>query len=61
MATRDEFLAAVRRRYVEGGRLEKTRILDEFEAITDYHRKHPMRLPWRPSQPQLRTWTLCWP
>ena len=44
MATRDELLAAVRRRYVEGGRLEKTRILDEFEAITGYHRKHAMRL-----------------
>ena len=44
MATRDELLAAVRRRYVEGDRAEKTRILDEFVAITGYHRKHAMRL-----------------
>ena len=44
MAARDELVAAVRRRYVEGDRAEKTRILDEFAAITGYHRKHAMRL-----------------
>lgn len=44
MATRDELLEAVGERYRQGGREEKTRILDEFAAVTGYHRKHAMRL-----------------
>ena len=44
MATRDELVAALSRRYGESGREEKTRILDEFVAVTGYHRKHVMRL-----------------
>jgi hypothetical protein len=44
MATRDELLAAVRDRYRDGRCAEKTRILDEFVAVTGYHRKHAMRV-----------------
>ena len=43
MATRDELVEAVRERYASGGRDEKTRILDEFVAVTGFHRKHAMR------------------
>ena len=44
MATRDELLAAVAARYRSSSRAEKTRILDEFAAVTGHHRKHAMRL-----------------
>lgn len=44
MATRDELLAAVAARYQAGARAEKTRIVDEFAAVTGFHRKHAMRL-----------------
>lgn len=44
MATRDELLAAVAARYRESPRAEKTRIVDEFAAVTGHHRKHAMRL-----------------
>jgi hypothetical protein len=44
MATRDDLLAAVAARYRDSGRPEKTRILDEFAAVTGHHRKHAMRL-----------------
>jgi hypothetical protein len=44
MATRDELLAAIRSRYGEASRAEKARILDEFVAVSDYHRKHAIRL-----------------
>lgn len=44
MATRDELLAAVAVRYRESSRAEKTRILDEFAAVTGHHRKHAVRL-----------------
>src|ERR671933_2451378 len=44
MATRDELVAAVVERYRQSGRHEKTRILDEFVAVTGFHRKHAMRL-----------------
>jgi len=44
MATRDELLAAVKERYRGGERAEKTCILDEFVAVTGYHRKHAMRV-----------------
>jgi hypothetical protein len=37
-------VAAVVRRYADGGRAEKTRILDEFVAVTGFHRKHAIRL-----------------
>ena len=44
MTARDELVNALARRYAVGGRAEKTRILDEFVAITGFHRKHGMRL-----------------
>lgn len=44
MATRDELVEALSRRYGMSGRAEKTRILDEFVAVTGFHRKHAMRL-----------------
>src|SRR3954451_14652491 len=44
MATRDELVAAGIERYSKGRRAEKGRILDEFVAITGFHRKHAMRV-----------------
>lgn len=44
MTARDELVNALARRYAIGSRQEKTRILDEFVAITGFHRKHAMRL-----------------
>jgi len=42
--TRRELLKAVRPRYRQAGRQEKERILDEFVAITGYHRKYAIQL-----------------
>ena len=44
MAACDELVAAVADRYARGDRGERGRILDEFAAVTGYHRKHTMRL-----------------
>src|SRR5262249_34975468 len=44
MATRDELIAALAGRYGEAGRVERGRILDEFVAVSGYHRKHGMRV-----------------
>ena len=44
MATRDELLVALAARYRGSGRVEKTRILDEFAPVTRHHHKHAMRL-----------------
>jgi hypothetical protein len=44
MAVRDELVAAIAERYGASLRWEKARILDEFAAVTGYHRKHAMRL-----------------
>ena len=41
---RDELVNALARRYAVGTRAEKTRILDELEAVTGFHRKHAMRV-----------------
>ena len=35
---------AIRERYASAGRPEKAKILDEFVALTGFHRKHAMRL-----------------
>ena len=43
-ATRRELLEGLRRRYQESQKLDKIRILDEFIALTGYHRKHGIRL-----------------
>lgn len=42
--TRKELLDAMRRRYHESSKRDKARILDEFIALTGYHRKHGIRL-----------------
>lgn len=42
--TRQDLLQAVRERYRGGGKDDKLRILDEFVALTGYHRKHAIRL-----------------
>jgi hypothetical protein len=44
MAVRDELVVAIAERYRGSRRWEKVRILDEFVAVTGYHRKHAMRL-----------------
>ena len=44
MATRDELVVVLGERYVRSGRAERGRILDEFSALTGFHRKHAMRL-----------------
>src|SRR5215470_14060240 len=44
MSARDELVAVVADRYARGDRGERGRILDEFAAVTGYHRKHAMRL-----------------
>ena len=44
MATRAVLVAATAGRYQAATRTQKMRILDEFVAITGFHRKHAMRL-----------------
>ncbi len=43
-ATRQDLLQAVQERYRGSLKDEKLRILDEFVAVTGYHRKHVIRL-----------------
>ena len=50
MTTKGELLAAIGDRYRASGRAERTKILDEFVAVTGYHRKHAIRL-LRPEAP----------
>ena len=42
--TRHDLLQATRERYGVGTKDERVRILDEFVAVTGYHRKHVIRL-----------------
>jgi hypothetical protein len=44
MATRAELILAITGRYASAGRPKKVKILDEFVALTGFHRKHAMRL-----------------
>ena len=44
MATRDELIVALSERYRQSRGDAKGRILDEFVALTGFHRKHAMRL-----------------
>ena len=44
MVARDELVGAIAGRYAQGDRAERGRILDEFAAVTGFHRKHAMRL-----------------
>jgi hypothetical protein len=41
---RTELLAALRQRYQQATRSEKTKVLDEFVAVAGCHRKHAIRL-----------------
>jgi len=43
MATQRELVVAIRERYASVQRGEKIKILDEFVALTGFHRKHAMR------------------
>ena len=43
-ATRTEVLGAIRNRYREASKKDKSRMLDEFVAIAGCHRKHAVRL-----------------
>jgi hypothetical protein len=43
-AARKEIVAALRRRYEQGAKWEKSLILAEFTAVSGYHRKHAIRL-----------------
>jgi len=42
--TRQDLMTAICERYQGGTKDNKLRILDEFVAITGYHRKHAIRL-----------------
>src|SRR2546430_1064470 len=42
--TKHELLQALRERYQQAPRIEKTRILDEDVAVAECHRKHAIRL-----------------
>ena len=44
MASRKELMAAVGQRYRSASGVEKRQILDEFVALTGYHRKHALRV-----------------
>lgn len=44
MATRTELVEAVGERYRSADKRSKGRVLDEFAAVTGFHRKHAMRL-----------------
>jgi hypothetical protein len=44
MATRSELVQAIVERYRSGSRDDKRCILDEFVAVTGYHRKHAIRV-----------------
>lgn len=44
MATRSELVETIVERYRSGSRGDKRLILDEFVAVTGYHRKHAIRV-----------------
>ena len=44
MTTRKELIEAVGARYRDASTNERTKILDEFVAVTKYHRKHAIRV-----------------
>ena len=47
MAIRDELVAAIVERYGRSNRAERGQILNEFVAVTGFHRKHATRFAWR--------------
>ena len=44
MTTRKELVEALRERYRSGAFGDRIKILDEFVAVTGYHRKHAIRV-----------------
>lgn len=44
MTTRKELIEAIGKRYQTASKSEKAKILDEFSALTGYHRKHVIRI-----------------
>lgn len=44
MATQKELIEALRKRYTSANRKMKSRIIDEFEELSGFHRKHVIRL-----------------
>ena len=44
MATRDELVVVLAGRYASSSRKHRGCILDEFVAVSGFHRKHAMRL-----------------
>jgi hypothetical protein len=44
MSTRTELVATIRERYQRSVKADRTSILDEFVAVTGYHRKHAIRV-----------------
>ena len=50
MATRAELVAAIVERYRSSSGADKQRILNEFVAVTGYHRKHAIRALCRPEK-----------
>jgi len=53
--TRKELLKAIQQRYRESSKINKTKILDEFVALTGYHRKHGVRLLKEPCETESKT------
>ncbi|CDM60149.1 MULTISPECIES: hypothetical protein [Rhizobium] len=51
MTARSELVQAIIERYRLSIRADKQRILDEFVAVTGYHRKHAIRVLKRRDQP----------
>ena len=44
MTTRKELVEALRERYRSAAFGERIKIIDEFVTVTDYHRKHAIRV-----------------
>ncbi len=53
--TRKELLKAIQQRYRESSKIDKTKILDEFVALTGYHCKHGLRLLKEPCETESKT------
>ncbi|HUS69178.1 MAG TPA: integrase, partial [Anaerolineae bacterium] len=43
---RRKYLRLIKKRYLQAGKLERGRLLDEMEAVTRLHRKSLIRLMW---------------
>jgi hypothetical protein len=50
--SKQELVTAIQPRYLKAGKKDKSHILDEFIAVTGYHRKHALRLLKRGTTPK---------